>query len=197
MGRHTIGGNDVRFDRDHECAQPGGRPTAMAAANRAEPTSTTRCPNRLDQVDDADEGALGLGHRDRACPTRGSSTARMATARTFVSPAEEHGERRPRTCCATSCATWPPAPAAGSSSRTRSRRPSATPCCDSPEWLNGLSNPTSESYQPNRTGHSSGYLPLRPLRARSGPVRARRTPTCPRGRRTGPRRRARGRRRTP
>jgi GDSL-like lipase/acylhydrolase family protein/WD40 repeat protein len=29
--------------------------------------------------------------------------------------------------------------------------------CDSPEWLNGLSNPTSESYHPNRTGHSSGY----------------------------------------
>jgi hypothetical protein len=32
--------------------------------------------------------------------------------------------------------------------------------CDSPEWLNGLSNPISESYHPNRTGHSSGYTPL-------------------------------------
>ena len=32
--------------------------------------------------------------------------------------------------------------------------------CDSPEWLNGLSNPTSESYHPNTTGHSSGYKPL-------------------------------------
>ena len=32
--------------------------------------------------------------------------------------------------------------------------------CDSPEWLNGLSNPTSESYHPNTLGHSSGYLPL-------------------------------------
>jgi lysophospholipase L1-like esterase len=31
--------------------------------------------------------------------------------------------------------------------------------CGSPEWLNGLSNPTGESYHPNRTGHSSGYLP--------------------------------------
>lgn len=27
------------------------------------------------------------------------------------------------------------------------------------EWLNGLSNPVSESYHPNRTGHASGYLP--------------------------------------
>ncbi len=32
--------------------------------------------------------------------------------------------------------------------------------CDSTEWLNGLSNPISESYHPNRLGHSSGYSPL-------------------------------------
>ena len=32
--------------------------------------------------------------------------------------------------------------------------------CGSPEWLNGLSNPISESYHPNRTGHASGYTPL-------------------------------------
>ena len=32
--------------------------------------------------------------------------------------------------------------------------------CDSPEWLNGLSNPTGESYHPNTSGHKSGYEPL-------------------------------------
>ena len=32
--------------------------------------------------------------------------------------------------------------------------------CGNPEWLNGLSNPISESYHPNRTGHASGYTPL-------------------------------------
>jgi lysophospholipase L1-like esterase len=32
--------------------------------------------------------------------------------------------------------------------------------CGSPEWLNGLSNPISDSYHPNRTGHASGYTPL-------------------------------------
>ncbi len=32
--------------------------------------------------------------------------------------------------------------------------------CDNPEWLNGLSNPITESYHPNRTGHASGYTPL-------------------------------------
>lgn len=32
--------------------------------------------------------------------------------------------------------------------------------CDSPEWLNGLSNPVAESYHPNQTGQRSGFLPL-------------------------------------
>lgn len=32
--------------------------------------------------------------------------------------------------------------------------------CDSVEWINGLSNPTMESYHPNRTGQSSGYAPI-------------------------------------
>ncbi len=32
--------------------------------------------------------------------------------------------------------------------------------CDDVEWINGLSNPVGESYHPNKTGHSSGYVPL-------------------------------------
>ncbi len=32
--------------------------------------------------------------------------------------------------------------------------------CDDPEWINGLSNPVSESYHPNSPGHSSGYAPV-------------------------------------
>lgn len=32
--------------------------------------------------------------------------------------------------------------------------------CDNPEWINGLSNPISDSYHPNKTGHASGYTPL-------------------------------------
>jgi hypothetical protein len=31
--------------------------------------------------------------------------------------------------------------------------------CDDTEWLNGLSNPISESYHPNRSGHQ-GYATL-------------------------------------
>ena len=32
--------------------------------------------------------------------------------------------------------------------------------CSSSEWLNGLSNPVSDSYHPNRNGHRYGYEPL-------------------------------------
>jgi hypothetical protein len=30
--------------------------------------------------------------------------------------------------------------------------------CDDREWINGLSNPLSESYHPKRSGHRKGYL---------------------------------------
>ena len=32
--------------------------------------------------------------------------------------------------------------------------------CDNPEWINGLSNPISDSYHPNQSGHASGYAPV-------------------------------------
>jgi len=32
--------------------------------------------------------------------------------------------------------------------------------CDSPEWINGLSNPIQESYHPNVAGQVSGYTPV-------------------------------------
>jgi lysophospholipase L1-like esterase len=32
--------------------------------------------------------------------------------------------------------------------------------CDSPEWINGLSSPVSESYHPKRRGHRRGFLPV-------------------------------------
>jgi len=32
--------------------------------------------------------------------------------------------------------------------------------CGNPEWVNGLSNPITDSYHPNRNGQSSGYTPL-------------------------------------
>ena len=30
----------------------------------------------------------------------------------------------------------------------------------STEWINGLSNPVGESYQPKVTGHAGGYYPV-------------------------------------
>ena len=36
---------------------------------------------------------------------------------------------------------------------------SATPSATPDEWINGLSNPISESYHPKATGHAGGYTP--------------------------------------
>jgi len=58
--------------------------------------------------------------------------------------------------------------------------------CDSPEWINGLSSPTSESFHPNRAGHASGYsllvasalsqstLPVAPLSTQQAAVQSQR-----------------------
>ncbi len=32
--------------------------------------------------------------------------------------------------------------------------------CDGSAWINGLANPVTESYHPNRSGQGSGYMPL-------------------------------------
>lgn len=41
--------------------------------------------------------------------------------------------------------------------------------CDDDAWLNGLSNPISESYHPNQAGHRDGYTPVvgQPLTGRA------------------------------
>ena len=57
--------------------------------------------------------------------------------------------------------------------------------CDSDEWINGLSNPISESYHPKATGHASGYTPDREPaadRRRRRRHRARSSPPRPRAR---------------
>lgn len=42
-------------------------------------------------------------------------------------------------------------------------------CAGDEEWLNGVSNPTSESFHPNRSGYRDGYLPLIRAAIRSSP----------------------------
>ncbi len=50
--------------------------------------------------------------------------------------------------------------AAGFSFAGPSKRFLGRAVCDSPEWINGLSSPLSESYHPKRAGHRYGYLPV-------------------------------------
>ena len=80
-------------------------------------------------------------------------------AGTWFSPAEEtrlNADRRP----AQQQARRAPPSAKGFAFANPTSRFVGHAVCDDVEWLNGLSNPISESYHPNRTGHSSGYTPL-------------------------------------
>lgn len=43
--------------------------------------------------------------------------------------------------------------------------------CDNVEWLNGLSDPLSESYHPNRLGHANGFTPLVSAQLKAAPIR--------------------------
>ena len=90
--------------------------------------------------------------------TRGSSTARTATPSPGSPRARRPGSTRPPTCSTASSPRRPRPPA--SPTPTRPRPFVGHAVCDNTEWLNGLSNPVSESYHPNRTGHSAGYTPL-------------------------------------
>jgi hypothetical protein len=44
--------------------------------------------------------------------------------------------------------------------------------CENPEWLNGLSNPTRESYHPNTLGHPPGHAPTVRATLLAAPSRA-------------------------
>jgi hypothetical protein len=78
-------------------------------------------------------------------------------AGTWFSPAEE--TRLNQTADLLNSRTSSQASAKGFSFANPTSRFVGHAVCDSVEWINGLSNPVSESYHPNKAGHSSGYTP--------------------------------------
>ena len=124
---------------------------------RAVRSSTTPCPA-------ASTGSTGrsAGSRRRRrsswSATRGSSWARTAT------PSPGSRRRRSRGSTPTAdllnslLASVASAHGFGFANPTSAFIGHAV--CDNPEWINGLSNPISESYHPNQAGHASGYAPV-------------------------------------
>jgi lysophospholipase L1-like esterase len=154
----SVGGNDAGFaDVLTECAYPWWASDCNGAIDGAQAYINNTLPGRL--------STLYASIRTRA------TTAKVVVvgyprlfngedcnAGTWFSPAEE--SRLNQTADLLNGKLSAAAAARGFGFANPTSRFIGHAVCDSPEWLNGLSSPVSESYHPNRTGQSSGYTPL-------------------------------------
>ncbi len=154
----SVGGNDAGFSSViTECAQPGWMSNCDGAINTAQSYINNTLPGKL--------STLYSSIRSRA------STAKVVVvgyprvfngedcnAGTWFSPAEE--TRLNQTADLLNAKLSAAAAARGFTFANPTSRFVGHAVCDTVEWLNGLSNPVSESYHPNRAGHSAGYTPL-------------------------------------
>ncbi len=146
----SVGGNDAGFAEVlTECALPRWASDCDAAIDRAQAIITGPLPGRLD--------ALYADIRSRAVSASvvvvgypRLFNGEDCNAGTFFGPAEE--ERLNATADLLAQVTSARAAAAGFAFVDPRGSFTGHAVCDSPEWLNGLSHPVSESYHPNRDG---------------------------------------------
>jgi lysophospholipase L1-like esterase len=154
----SVGGNDANFTGVlTECATPWWAGNCDGAIDTAQAFIRNTLPGRLT--------TLYAAIRSRATNAKvvvvGYPRIFMGedcNALTWFSPAEE--TRLNQTADLLNSRLAAAASARGFSFANPTSRFVGHAVCDNPEWLNGLSNPISESYHPNRLGHSSGYAPL-------------------------------------
>jgi lysophospholipase L1-like esterase len=162
---YTIGGNDAGFSHViTECALPSWASDCNGAINEAQSIIKTQLPGRLDSV-------------NNTIKTRAASAKVIVldyprvfngedcNALTFFSPSEE--TRLNETADLLKTTLSAAATRAGANFLFRDVIPpfiGHAVCAggggSSTEWINGLSNPTGESYHPKVTGHASGYYPV-------------------------------------
>jgi lysophospholipase L1-like esterase len=154
----SVGGNDAGFSSVlTECAKPGWASNCDGRINTAQAYIANTLPGAL--------ATLYTSIRSKAPNAKvvvvgypRVFNGEDCNAATFFSPAEE--TRLNQTADQLNAKLSAAASAKGFSFANPTSRFVGHAVCDSPEWLNGLSNPVSDSYHPNRTGHASGYLPL-------------------------------------
>jgi lysophospholipase L1-like esterase len=154
----SVGGNDAGFaDVITECAQPGWMSDCNGAINTAQGIINNTLPGRL--------STLYSSIRSRAPYAKvvvvGYPRIFMGedcNAFTWFSPDEE--SRLNQTADLLNSKISAAASARGFTFSNPTSRFIGHAVCDSPEWINGLSNPVSESYHPNVAGHRDGYAPL-------------------------------------
>ena len=153
----SVGGNDAGFaDVLTTCAQPAWLSNCNGAVDRAQAYIRNTLPAALT--------TLYASIRARAPQAKVTVVGyprifngEDCNLLTWFSPTEE--SRLNATADLINSTTAARASAAGFSFANPTSRFVGHAVCDSPEWINGLSNPVTESYHPNRTGHASGYTP--------------------------------------
>ena len=154
----SVGGNDAGFSSVlTECAQPGWMSDCNGAIDRAQAYINNTLPGAL--------STLYAGIRSRAPYAKvvvvgypRIFNGEDCNAGTWFSPSEE--SRLNYTADLLNSRTASAASARGFAFANPTSRFVGHAVCDDVEWINGLSNPLSESYHPNRAGQSSGYTPL-------------------------------------
>ena len=154
----SVGGNDAGFANVlTECALPGWMSNCNGKINTAQSFINATLPSRL--------STLYTGIRTRAPYAKvvvvgypRIFNGEDCNAFTWFSPAEE--TRLNQTADLLNSRLASAASAAGFSFANPTSRFVGHAVCDSDEWINGLSNPISESYHPKATGHAGGYTPV-------------------------------------
>lgn len=147
----TVGGNDAGFSGVLlECAKPGWLSNCGAAINDAQAYIRDVLPGSLDGLyDQIDSGApnatVVIGSYPRLF------MGEDCNAGTWFSPQEQ--ERLNATADQLAAVIGAQASAHGYGFADVRDAFVGHAVCDDPAWVNGLSNPVSESYHPNRTGH--------------------------------------------
>lgn len=154
----SVGGNDAGFSSVlTECAQPGWMTNCDGKINTAQSYINNTLPGAL--------STLYASIRSKAPNARVVVVGyprlfqgEDCNAATWFSPSEE--TRLNQTADLLNSKLSAAAAAKGFAFANPTSAFIGHAVCDDVEWLNGLSNPVSESYHPNRTGQASGYKPL-------------------------------------
>lgn len=162
---YTIGGNDAGFSSViTTCAQPSWASNCDGAINTAQSYITNTLPGRLDLVNNAIK-SRAANAKVIVLDYPKLFNGEDCNALTWFSPSEE--SRLNQTAEMLRTVVSAAASRAGANFVFRDVIPSFVghAVCDggggsSTEWINGLSNPTGESYHPKVTGHADGYYPV-------------------------------------
>ncbi|RHW26519.1 SGNH/GDSL hydrolase family protein [Nocardioides immobilis] len=154
----SVGGNDAGFSSViTECAQPGWMSDCNGAVDGAQAYINNTLPGRLSTL------YASIRSRAPSAVVVVTGYPRLfqgedCNAGTWFSPSEE--TRLNQTADLLNAKLSAAAAARDFKFANPTSRFIGHAVCDDVEWLNGLSNPVSESYHPNRLGQSSGYTPL-------------------------------------